>query len=171
MGNQPRQTVARKIEAIARKLAVGYTDSEIMHELKMSTRTYYEYKHRVAEKYTDMARLNVSVESLQLDANLLIDRLTRLYRNLEISLNDCESVGEKGEVADVAAAIALTIFKVKGETFRVYQTRDIRQLEIKANRYIENIQQQRESGDISRVADTTSTNEPGGTGNITGSTG
>ena len=46
------------IEQLAKKLAAGYSDKEIMQDLKLKLRTFYNYKAKVGRMFANIAEKN-----------------------------------------------------------------------------------------------------------------
>ena len=87
-----------QLEAIARKLSDGYTDSEIMKDLNLKRSTFYVYKSKLFKVFGDIAKKKTE-ESLELEAELLKDRYIRLFRRLELKIHE-----PGNELGDMAAA-------------------------------------------------------------------
>jgi hypothetical protein len=63
--------------------AAGYTDKEIMQDLKLKLRTFYNYKAKVGRMFANIAEKNYKV--LEFEMQILKERYTRLFRSLEQS--------------------------------------------------------------------------------------
>jgi ACT domain-containing protein len=71
-----------RLQQLAKKLAAGYTDKEIMQALNLKRRTFYHYKAKVCSMYGNIAEKKTE-QVLEFEAQILKDRFMRLYRNLE----------------------------------------------------------------------------------------
>jgi hypothetical protein len=79
-------------------------------------------------------------ESLELEAEILKDRYIRLYRGLELKINEpSHGLGELAVATEVAAYLATNILKLEVEGLRARQGRWLQQSEQKAIRYIGNV--------------------------------
>ena len=76
-----------KLEDLAKKLAAGLTDKEIMQDLKLKRRTFYYYKAKVCRMFGNIAEKNTG-QALEFEAEMLKDRYIRRYRNLEQRTTD-----------------------------------------------------------------------------------
>ena len=71
-----------KLEELAKKLAAGCTDKEIIQDLKIKRRTFYYHKAKVCRMYGNIAEKKTE-DVLEFEAHILKNRFLRLYRNLE----------------------------------------------------------------------------------------
>lgn len=127
-----------QLEAIAKKLSDGYTDSEIMKDLNIKRATFYNYKARIFNLYGDLAAKKTE-KSLEFEAEVLKDRYIRLYRALELRISSHpkdEDIGEVAVATEIAAFICTNIFKLETEGLRARQGRPLQLTEQKAIRYI-----------------------------------
>lgn len=127
-----------QLEAIAKRLSDGYTDHEIMHDLKIKRATFYNYKAKLFKQYGDVASKK-SEQSLEFEAEVLKDRYIRLYRQLELRIAkhpEGEDLGEVALATEIAAITATNIFKLETEGLRARQGRPLQLTEQKAIRYI-----------------------------------
>jgi short subunit dehydrogenase-like uncharacterized protein len=152
-----------QIETVANRLSQGYTDSEIMRDLKLKRATYFNYKSRVFAIFGDLASRKTE-QSLETELELLKDRYIRLYRNLETRIYDKgEELEDVAYATDIAANIATNILRLEAEGLKARQQRSLRQLEQKTVRYLgntgdESAQFQPQESDTSIT--TTTTTEP-----------
>ena len=75
-----------KLEDLAKKIAAGFTDKEIMADLNLKRRTFYYYKAKVCMMFGNIPRVlpcKKTEQVLEFEAEILKDRFIRLYRNLE----------------------------------------------------------------------------------------
>ena len=130
-----------RVELIARKLSLGYTDGEIMEELKISRTRYYLIKSKVYRIWGDLAQKKTQA-SIEFEAQLK-DRLTRLQTALELRIRQApagEPLTEIAEASAVASQIAVTIFKLEFETLRAREERQkLPHVQRQAARYIRDI--------------------------------
>lgn len=124
-----------RLELIARRLSQGLTDSEIQAELGIKQAAYYVYKAKIFKTYGDLAKKKTE-QSLEFEAELLKDRLTRLSRLLETRMNERsnDSLSDLANAAAVAAQINTTIFKLEFEGLKARQART--QIPLEANKAI-----------------------------------
>jgi len=127
-----------QIETVANRLSQGYTDSEIMRDLKLKRATYFNYKSRVFAIFGDLASRKTE-QSLETELELLKDRYIRLYRNLETRIYDkAEELEDVAYATDIAANIATNILRLEAEGLKARQQRSLRALEQKTVRYLGN---------------------------------
>jgi hypothetical protein len=129
-----------QLEVIAKMLSDGYTDTEIMNKLNVKRSTFYVYKARLFKVYGDIAAKKTE-ESLELEAEILKDRFTRLFRRLELKLNERDN--ELADLAlgcETAAMIGLNILKLEVEGYRAREGKVLRLNEQKAIRCIGSLQ-------------------------------
>lgn len=122
-----------QIELIAKKLSQGYTDSDCMIDLKIKRATFYNYKSHIFDIWGNLSQRK-SEQSIAFEADLLKDRLIRLHRMLDLRLhqNQDDELGDIAEAANIAAQIAIAIFKLEYEGFRMKELRGTRELERQA---------------------------------------
>ena len=72
----------KMLEEIAKRLAAGCTDKEIITDLNLRERTFYYYKAEISRIYGDITAKKTE-EALEFEAKVLKDRYLRLYRSLE----------------------------------------------------------------------------------------
>ena len=127
-----------QLEEIAKKLSAGYTDREIMKDLKIPRSTFYRYKSKIFGIFGDLAAKKTE-KVLEFESEILKDRYIRLYRNLEQRVTDRSAkLDAVANGSDVAAAIATNIFRLEMEGLRARQGRLLQQSEQKAARYLGN---------------------------------
>lgn len=135
----PASLFRAQLEAIAKKISEGYTDTEIMNDLKVKRATFYNYKRKIFNQYGDLAAKKTE-QSLEFEAEILKDRYIRLYRALEQRIitkaADDESLADIALAAEVATFISTNIFKLETEGLRARQGRPLQFIEEKALRYI-----------------------------------
>lgn len=125
-----------QLETIAKKLTDGYTDLEIMKDLRISSGAFYNYKRKIFKAYGDIAAKK-SDQSLELEAALLKDRYIRLYRTLELKMNeDHQDLADVAMAAEIAAFIATNILRLEVEGLKQRQGRSLQFNEQKALRYL-----------------------------------
>jgi hypothetical protein len=125
-----------QLETIANKLSAGYTDSEIIHDLKLKRATYYNYKARITQIFGNLA-MRKTEENLETELELLKDRYIRLYRNLEARLyNKEEELEDVAYATDIAQNIATNILRLEVEGLKARQQRGLRLIEQKAIGYL-----------------------------------
>ena len=126
-----------KLEELAKKLAAGYTDKEIMQALNLKRRSFYYHKAKVCKMFGDIAEKKTK-QVLEFESQILKDRFMRLYRNLEQRATDRNTkLHDAANASEVAADIALNIFRLETEGFTARQTRsELKQGEQKAAKYL-----------------------------------
>ena len=82
MAKIPSAHMHLKLEELAKKLAAGYTDKEIMQTLNFKRRSFYYYKAKVCSMYGNIAEKKTE-QVIEFELQILKDRFMRLYRNLE----------------------------------------------------------------------------------------
>jgi hypothetical protein len=119
---------AQTIAAIRRMIVAGYSNSEMMEQLKISERTLYR---RLAEAVdADWLRLKEqdSSDELALQMGILEDRLTASYRRMvAIATSPKTSVRKKIQAEYLAAHCAVAILQVvvAGPMMMRRQTKEI----------------------------------------------
>lgn len=127
-----------QLEAIAKKVSDGYTDNEIIRDLKISRAAFYKYKTKVFNIFGDLAAKKTE-KSLEFEAEVLKDRYIRLYRQLELRIAEHPKGEDLADIAlasEVAAITATNIFKLETEGLRAREGRPLRINEQKAMGYI-----------------------------------
>jgi hypothetical protein len=126
-----------RLQQLAKKLAAGYTDKEIMQALNLKRRTFYHYKAKVCSMYGNIAEKKTE-QVLEFEAQILKDRFMRLYRNLEQRITNPDTkLRDAANAAEVATDIAKNILRLEMEGFRARETRrDLKQGEQKAAKYL-----------------------------------
>lgn len=129
-----------QVELIAKKLSTGFTDTDIMNQLNVKRATFYHYKKLIYQVWGDIARRKTE-ESIAFEADLMKDRLIRIYRGLELRLNDSKNdpIRDVAEASAIATQIATAIFKLDYEG-------------IKATRYLRGVMTVEQEG-LSRITD------------------
>jgi hypothetical protein len=137
MAKIPAAQMRLKLEDLAKLLAAGYTDKEIMTSLKLKRRTFYYYKAKVCRIFGNIAEKNTE-QVLEFEAEILKDRYIRLFRNLEQrATNRNTKLRDVANASEIAAMIATNIFRLEMEGFRARKTRrELKQGEQKANTYL-----------------------------------
>jgi hypothetical protein len=137
MAKIPSAHMHLKLEELAKKLAAGYMDKEIMQALNFKRRTSYYYKAKVCSMYGSIAEKKTE-QVLEFELQILKDRFMRLYRNLEQRATDRNTkLHDAANASEVAADIALNIFRLETEGFTARQTRrELKQGEQKAAKYL-----------------------------------
>ncbi len=135
MAKIPAAQMHLRLEELAKKLAAGYSDKEIMQDLKLKRRTFYYYKAKVCRMYGNVAQKKTE-QVLEFEAHLLKDRFLQLYRNLEQRVTNRDTKPrDAANATEVAAMIATNIFTLEVEGFMARQTRrELKQGEQKADR-------------------------------------
>jgi len=148
-----------QVEMIAKKISQGYTDSEIMAEIRLGRSQFYRYKAKMYQMFGNVAAKKTQ-ESIEFEAEVLKDRLIRLHRTLEAAM-----LREGAELADIAQAaavgmeIAINVFKLECEGLRVRQSQVLRLNGEKANQLIGDLQRGLPEPDITPVSKDTSNSE------------
>ncbi len=137
MAKKPAAQIHHDLEELAKKLAAGYTDKQIMQDLNLKRRTFYYYKTKVCSMFGNIAEKKTE-QVLEFEAEILKDRYTRLFRNLEQrATNRNTKLHDVANATEVAAMIATNIFRLEVEGFRARKTRsELKQAEQKAVRYV-----------------------------------
>jgi hypothetical protein len=79
-----RQQIEKELLDIEHRICHGLTDKEIMQELSIKERMFYYYKQKIYEQSAKIQAEKTTVEEvLAFEVQILKDRLTRLYRQLE----------------------------------------------------------------------------------------
>jgi hypothetical protein len=133
MAKIPSAQMRIHLEELAKKLAAGYTDKQIMQELNYKERTFYYHKAKVCAIFGNIAEKKTE-ETLEAEAHILKDRFLRLYRHLEQNItNGNARLKDKATAAHVAADLAIQLFKLEVEGIR---TRQLKQDEAKAAKFV-----------------------------------
>lgn len=137
MAKIPSAQMHLKLEELVKKLAARCTDKEIIQDLKLKRRTFYYHKAKVCRTYGNIAEKKTE-DVLEFEAHILKNRFLRLYRNLAQRLTDRNTkLRDAANASEVAADIAINIFRLEIEGFRSRQTRrELKQNEQKAAGYI-----------------------------------
>ena len=85
-----------QLEEIAKKLSAGYTDREIMKDLKIPRSTFYRYKAKIFSIFGDLAAKKTE-KVLEFESEILKDSYIRLYRNLETRVMDHCKAGRSSQ--------------------------------------------------------------------------
>jgi hypothetical protein len=137
MAKKPAAQTRHDVEELAKKLAAGFTDKQIMQDLKLKRRTFYNYKAKVCRMFGNIAEKKTE-QVLEFEAEILKDRYIRLYRKLEHrATNRSTKLRDAANASEVAAMIATNIFRLEVEGFRARKTRrELKQGEQNAIRYL-----------------------------------
>jgi orotate phosphoribosyltransferase-like protein len=124
------------LEELARLIAKGLSDKDIMQELNLKRRTYYYRKAQVSKIYGNIAEKKTE-ETLEAEAHILKDRFLHLYRmlyeNIATANNRNTRLKDIATAAQVAADIAIQVLRLEVEGFR---TRQAKQAEARAAKYV-----------------------------------
>ena len=133
MAKIPSAQMRIHLEELAKKLAAGYTDKQIMQELNYKERTFYYHKAKVCAIFGNIAETKTE-ETLEAEAHILKDRFLRLYRHLEQNItNGNDRLSDKAQAAQVAAELGIKILQLEVEGFKA---RRLKQAEAKAAKYV-----------------------------------
>jgi hypothetical protein len=137
MAKIPSVQTNLKLEELAKKLAAGYSDKEIMQALNLKRRSFYYHKAKVCKMFGDIAEKKTE-QVLEFESQILKDRFMRIYRNLEQRATDRNTkLRDAANASEVAADIALNIFRLETEGFTARETRrELKQGEQKAAKYL-----------------------------------
>jgi hypothetical protein len=121
-GKIPIAQVNRRLEDIAKMIAAGLGDKEIMQQLNMPERTYYDYKARIFKIFEKNAAEKQAQRQgvVDFEAAILKDKLVRLYRALELEIvdkyKDPKLLSDVATATRAAANIAIEIFRLEYES-------------------------------------------------------
>ena len=110
----------RELEQMYRLLAQGYTDRELIKELKMSERTYYWYKQKLYEHYANLHRQKTE-DIISYHQQLLHDRLSGIYNMALQKLTEDRNKMSGTEISALMQTmeeIGINIFKLEAEGLR-----------------------------------------------------
>lgn len=146
-----------RIELIAKKISQGYTDTEIMEELKLRRARFYLYKKKVYNVWGDLAAKKTQA-TVEFEAGVLKDRLTRLLRQLELRISNAppgESLSELADASAVATQIGITIFRLEVETLRAREEhKKLAYVQRQAAKYLGDIRTELPESDITQGEET-----------------
>lgn len=105
---------------IEHRICQGYTDKDIMNELDIKERTFYCYKEKLYQQSADVQAKKKTEEILAFEMLILKDRLSRIYRCVEVRLTATEKTRARDlpEIATAACEIAKTMLKLECEGLR-----------------------------------------------------
>lgn len=139
MPNIPQAQVQLGLQELQKRLAAGFTDREIITDLKLSQATFYRYKAKLYKRYGKIAERKTD-QVIELEAELLKERYIKLYRNLEQKITDADNTDDLNAIAnatEVATLIATNIFRLEVEGLKARQIRlELKNGEQKAARYL-----------------------------------
>ena len=138
MAKIPAGQIHLKLEDLAEKIAAGFTDKEIMQDLGLKRRTFYNYKAKVSRMFGNVADKKIE-EKLEFEAEILKERYIRLFRNLEQKVTTDQSMNLRNaaNASEIAAMIATNIFRLEIEGFMARKTRkELEQGKQKALRFL-----------------------------------
>lgn len=103
---------------IEHRICQGHTDKEIMEEIGIKERTFYYYKEKLYQQSAEI-QAEKTKNVLAFEMQILKDRLTRLYRQLDQRIT-AENIRAHDlvELVPLACDIAETIFKLECEGLR-----------------------------------------------------
>jgi hypothetical protein len=135
MAKTPAAQMHLKLGELAKKLAGGYSDKEIMQDLKLKRRTFYYYKAKVCSMFGNIAEKKTE-QVLEFEAHLLKNRLLSLLSSIEDRIKEKpKSLHDTTEAVGMAQDIAINIFKLEVEGFMARKIRrELKQSEHKAVR-------------------------------------
>lgn len=104
-----------------RLISTGYNDGEIMRQLGLTRRLFYYYKDKIY-KASAAIQARKAENILAWEQQLLKERLTRLFRLLEVKAGEpaCRA-GEAAACAEIGQEIAINILRLENEGLRVKQ--------------------------------------------------
>lgn len=137
-----------EINEIGRLLAMGMTDAEIMKQLKISKSQYYHYRRKLFNQSAELFKTE-HIADLGWHKQLLHDRLTKIYRNMELKIqlkkqNSEDPYIESRDYASTCLAaqnIAINIFKLQSEGLRILSSIAESNSNSGGNRYLANLEQ------------------------------
>ena len=143
MAKIPAGQIHLKLEDLAEKIAAGLTDKEIMQDLQIKRRTFYNYKAKVSRTFGNVTEKKME-EKLEFETEMLKERYLRLFRNLEERITKADDspkshgLQEIANASEVAAFIATNILRLEFEGFMARKTRrELEQGKQKALKYLE----------------------------------
>lgn len=139
MPNIPQAQVQLELQELQKRFAAGFTDREIIADLKLAQSTFYRYKAKLYKRYGKIAERKTD-QVIELEAELLKERYIKLYRNLEQKITDADNTDDLNAIAnatEVATLIATNIFRLEVEGLKARQIRlELKNGEQKATRYL-----------------------------------
>ena len=119
-----KQKMEYELAEIYKKLCNGETDLQIMTALCLQERNYYKYKKRVETRLMEYQRKK-TYDTIFLESQVFKNRMLKLYKALEnrVTSPDNTSGVEKSKCAEIAANIAIDVFKMESE--RIYAVRNL----------------------------------------------
>lgn len=103
------------VKEIGRCFAAGMVDREIMEKLHIKKNAFYQYRKRLFRESGDLFR-QTDPDELLYHKELLQERLTRMYRQIEIDLhNNTLSNKDRAGLYLAAQSYAMNIFRLNYE--------------------------------------------------------
>lgn len=103
------------VKEIGRCFAAGMLDREIMEKLHIKKNAYYQYRKRLFRESGDLFR-QTDADELLYHKELLQERLTRMFRQIEIDLNNKDlSNKDRAGLYLAAQSYAMNIFRLNYE--------------------------------------------------------
>jgi Putative ATPase subunit of terminase (gpP-like) len=116
------QQIQNELIEIEHRICQGYTDKEIMEDLGLKERTFYYYKEKLYQKSAQI-QANKTEQILVFEAQILKDRLTHMYRQLQQRVrSENTKARDLAEITTTAYNIAINIFKLESEGLRAFST-------------------------------------------------
>jgi uncharacterized protein YjcR len=114
-----QQQIENVLMEIEHRICQGYTDTQIIEELGIKERTFYYYKEKLYKLSAEI-QAKKTEQVMAFEVQILKDRLTRLYRQLEQRASSTNTKArDVAEIATVACDIAINILKLESEGLRV----------------------------------------------------
>jgi uncharacterized protein YjcR len=114
LSNTLRRKTRKQIEnvlmEIEHRICQGHTDKEIIEELGIKERMFYYYKEKIYKQSAKIQAEKTAEQVLAFEVQILKDRLTRLYRQLEQRASAATTkTRELAVLATVAQDLAIKI--------------------------------------------------------------
>lgn len=114
----PKKTdaqISEFVKEIGRMYSAGMVDREIMERLQLKKASYYAYRKRLFRDSGNMFR-QTSNDELLYHKDLLQERLTRMFRRIEIDLNNTALTNkDRAGLYMAAQSYAMNIFRLNYE--------------------------------------------------------
>ena len=119
-----KQKMEYELREIYHRLCNGESDFQIMSFLSLQERNYYKYKKRLETRLMEYQRKKTN-DTIFMESQLFKNRMLKLYKALEnrVTSPDNTSGVEKSKCAEIAANIAIDVFKMESE--RIYAVRNL----------------------------------------------
>lgn len=168
MAKKTDAQITEHVREIGRMLSAGMIDREIMEKLNLKRASYYAYRKRLYRESGELFK-QTNADELLYHRDLLQERLTRMYRQVETDLNNSElSNKDRAALYMAAQSLSMNIFRLNYEGMIALKNAYGNQGRPALSAINTTVRSESNIGSGSGVIRLLQTEEPGGTSESTG---